>query len=237
MEESVQKFLVPNESEDTFLKNLEQARKSSLPIKALNSFLPAEMKITGPSADIGGILKVAETAFRRAQAAKIKIIVFGSGKARHIPEEYSRTEARKQFVNLCREMAALAQKREVTIVLEPLNKEECNFINSVSEGGQIVKEVNHPNFRLLADLYHMKKEGESPESIIKYSGLLKHVHIAEKDGRTPPGFNNDDFTPYFHALKEIRYKGLISIECRWQDMEKQLPLAIRTIRAQMKALQ
>lgn len=233
LEESVQKFLVPAEHEEKFLANL-QKTTNKLPIKALNSFLPSEIRITGPLTNTSLILGLAKTAFERAQIAKIGIIVLGSGKARHIPEGFSRNQAKKQFVELCREMSALAEIHDVTIVLEPLNSEECNFINTVSEGAQIVKEVNHPNFRLLADIYHMKKEGESAESIIKYGDLLRHVHIAEKEDRSAPGTFNEDFTDYFKALKKIKYKGLISIECRWKDMIKQLPLAIQTIHNQLE---
>jgi hydroxypyruvate isomerase len=45
-------------------------------------------------------------------------------------------------------MAPIAARYDVVVVLEPLNKKECNLINSVFEGGVIVEEVNHPNFRL-----------------------------------------------------------------------------------------
>lgn len=233
MEENVQRFLIPAEPEEKFLANLQKA-KNKLPIKALNSFLPSEIRMTGALTDTSLILRLAETAFERAQKAKIKIIVLGSGKARHIPEGFSRTEAKKQFIELCRQMSALAKIYEVTIVLEPLNSEESNFINTVSQGAQIVEEVNHPNFKLLADIYHMKKEGESAESIIKYGHLLRHVHIAEKEGRSAPGTFNEDFTEYINALKKIRYKGLLSIECRWKDMNKQLPLAVKSIKDQLK---
>ncbi len=235
IEAGVRKFLVPSESEENFLKNLEQTRKASLPVKVLNSFLPEGFKCVGPVTDSTAILKFAGTAFKRAQVAGIPVIVFGSGRARQIPEGFPREEAQKQFEKLCREMASLAGQHNVTVLLEPLNTEECNFINSVAEGGEFVKKVNHPNFLLLADLYHMKKVEESPESIIRYGHLLRHVHMAEKEGRSAPGTMHEDFTEYFRALKKIGYKGLISIECRWQDMEKQLPVAIQTILTQMEA--
>jgi len=234
IEEGVGKFLIPSENEDKFLKKLEQANKASLPIMALNSFLPAELKCIGSITDSPAILKFGETAFERARIAGVSIIVFGSGKARQIPEGFPRAEAQNQFEDLCRKMATLARQNKVTILLEPLNTDEFNFINSVAEGGEFVKKVNHPNFLLLADLYHMKKVGESAESIIRYGHLLRHVHIAEKEGRSAPGTLHEDFTGYFRALKKIGYKGLISLECRWQDMEKQLPVAIRAIRSQME---
>lgn len=234
IEEGVQKYLAPPKGEEEFLKNLESARSAALPIKACNSFLPSILKCVGPETDHAAILKFADTAFRRAQIAGVKIIVFGSGGARKIPEGFPRREARIQFITLCKQMAPIAGKYKVKVVLEPLNSQECNFINSVAEGGEIVKEVNHPNFLLLADIYHMKKESENPENIVKYGHFLHHIHIAEKEGRSAPGTNHDDFTEYFRALKKIRYRGMISVECNWQNMEEQLPVTIQTIRTQLE---
>lgn len=70
------------------------------------------------------------------------------------------------------------------------------------------------------------------ETIRAGGDLLVHLHIAEKTKRTPPGTAGDDFTPYFRALKEIGYDGLLSIECRWDDMAGQLSRAVRTLNEQ-----
>jgi sugar phosphate isomerase/epimerase len=129
-------------------------------------------------------------------------------------------------------MAPIAEEHNIDIALEPLNSKECNFINSVAEGGEIVKDVNHKNFRLMADFYHMMMENESPGIILKYKDQLCHVHIAEKTGRSAPGVNNEDFTPYFKALKNIGYNGLISIECNWTNLEEQAGKALQTIKNQ-----
>lgn len=233
LEEGVRGFLVPAESEDKFNEQLSKASKSKLPVIACNSFLPGDLKSVGENAVHPEILKFAETAFRRAKIAGVKIIVFGSGGSRSIPEGFPREKARQQFVSLCSQMAPIAEKYDVTVVIEPLNKKECNFINSVAEGGEIAKEVNHPNIRLLADIYHMKMDDEGPENIVKYGKLLRHVHIAEKEGRAAPGAHGEDFRPYFQALKKAKYKGSISIECRWANLEDQAPIAIKTIQEQI----
>jgi sugar phosphate isomerase/epimerase len=236
VEESVGNFLMPTKSEEEFNEVLQQAQNAAIPVKACNSFIPGSLKSVGPDAVHPEILEFMETAFQRAQKAGVEYIVFGSGGSRGIPDGFSRDEARRQFIDLCSQMAPIAAKYDVVVVLEPLNTKECNFINSVLEGGEIVEEVNHPNFRLLADIYHMMMDGEGPESIEKYGHLIQHTHIAEREGRAAPGTHNEDFTAYFKALKNVGYEGKMSIECRWENLESQAPTAIAAMKNQLTTL-
>ena len=130
-------------------------------------------------------------------------------------------------------MGPVAQKHNVVVVIEPLNKKESNIVNTVSEGAEIARAVNHPNIKLLADFYHMALENEGPQALIDAGALIKHCHIAEKERRTTPGVHSDDFTGYFKALKEINYTGAISVECRWSDFEKQIPESIAYLKEQI----
>lgn len=237
IEESVGRFLMPTKSEEEFNEVLQQAQNAAIPVKACNSFIPGSLKSVGPEAVHPEILEFMEIAFQRAQKAGVEYIVFGSGDSRGIPDGFSHDEARNQFIDLCSQMAPIASKYNVVVVLEPLNALECNFINSVLEGGEIVEEINHPNFRLLADVYHMLMDGESPESLEKYGHLIQHTHIAEKEERAAPGTYNEDFTAYFKALKDAGFEGRMSIECRWEDLEVQAPAAIEVMRNQLSTLE
>ncbi len=236
VEEGVSGFLIPTKSEEAFNEKLVLLKNSLIPVEACNSFLPGELKCVGPETQHEKILQFVETAFRRAELAGIKTIVFGSSGSRNIPDGFSAVEANQQFIKLCKQMAPIAKKHDVVVSLEPLNRGECNFINSVAEGGEIVKSVNHPNFRLLADIYHMLMENEGPENIIKYGDLLFHVHIAEKEGRAAPGVHGEDFTAYFKALQSVGYKGRISIECRWENLENQAKSALFALKNQFENL-
>jgi len=233
IEESVQNFLVPLDAEAIFNGKLAKFKSSHLLIPACNSFIPGKLKSVGPAAQHDEIIKYAETAFRRAQITGIGIIVFGSSGSRNIPDGFPVQEGLDQFISLCSKIAPLAQKYQVTIALEPLNKGESNIINSVAEGAEIVNTVNHKNFRLLVDIFHMLRENESPENIIRNGDLIRHVHIAENAGREAPGVSKEDFTPYFRALKEIDYKGLLSIECNWKDISLQAGPALAELRRQL----
>lgn len=235
VEETVSRFLMPAESDEKFAENLAKLKSAELPVYAVNSFLPASMKCVGPDVNTDAILKYADTAFRRMQQASVEILVFGSGGARKIPDGYDKSKAISEFVAINQKIGAVAAKYKITLVLEPLNYAETNLLNTVEEGIQITNQINHPNIRLLADFYHMLRNGENASSVEKAGKLLKHTHIAEKENRTAPGVAGDDFRPFFAALNKIKYKGKLSVECRWTEMETELPLAYKTIRGQMNS--
>src|SRR3546814_8974649 len=107
-------------------------------------------------------------------------------------------------------MAPLAEKYGIIICMENLNSKETNMINTFAEAYQIAKAIDHPNFRLTVDIYHMLMENESPRIIRKAAKYIYHCDLAEKEGRTAPGVHGQDFTPYFQALKDIGYQGKIA---------------------------
>jgi sugar phosphate isomerase/epimerase len=223
VEENIKNFLTPEESDEAFEANLEQARKALLNVYSYNGFLPSHLRSAGPETNHDEILKYAETAFRRAQQCGSKIIVWGSGGSRKLPADFPYSKGLEQFTELLKRMGPIAAKYDITVVIEPLNSKECNFINTVREATDIARAVNHPHIAVLADIYHMAMEGEDPESI-RYAGkLLRHCHAAELKDRKMPGSNHYDFKPYFKALKDIHYQGRLSLEGRWDNFNEQLP--------------
>lgn len=232
IEGSVRGLLKPDSSDAEVAEDFTKLKEGKVQILACNSFLPKELKCLGPEADHEAILKYSEVAFRRAKELGVKGIVFGSAGARRLPEGMTREEGVKQFVELLKKMAPLAQAEGVQIWLEPLNTEEDNFLNTLVQGKEIVAAVGHSSVGMVCDLYHLLRNGESPENIIVAGSYIRHCHIAEKEKRTAPGMKGDDFTPYFEALAKIGYSGSISMECGWDDFETRLPLALAYVKRQ-----
>lgn len=189
------------------------------------------MRLIGDKADMNEVLTYAETAFRRAKQANIPIIVLGSGQSRTIPEGGSYKEATKEFVQLLKKMGDIAAKYDVIVAIEHLNRSETNFYTTLAEGIKIVKRVKHPNIKIICDIYHMMKEDEGPDVIRKAKDYISHVHVAEKT-RLFPGANNEQLSPYYKALQDINYKGGISFECKWYNLEENLPIAVKTLKSQ-----
>ena len=191
------------------------------------------MKLVGPEINETALLAYTQKVFERSKRAGIKLIVWGSGGARRMPEGYSKAKATQEFVNLARKVSEQAAQFDITLALENLNAQETNFINTVAEALQIVKQVNHKNFRLCADLYHMLKENEPAMVLLQTKGYLVHCDVAEKENRTPPGTAGDDFAPYLQALKQIGYTGAIVLECRWNNLTSEASPALLSLQQQL----
>lgn len=225
IEENVVSSFSPRKVTDQqFDENLKIFKSARVKLGAVNVFFPGEIKLVGDQLNEKMVLGYVDTVMRRCKQAGVKIIVLGSGGSRRLPPGYDSIKASLQFIDIVRKMAVVAAKYNRIIAIENLNYTETNFVLSLSQAIQYVRAVNHPNFKLTADIYHMLMENESAEVIDQAKGLLVHVHIAEKEERAYPGKRGTDFVPYFKAMNRIGYKGKIMMECRFKDFDREVAM-------------
>lgn len=233
IEGHVQNFLLPFGTDAEFAVHAAALRACPLAMPASNCLLPASLKIVGPTVDTAALTRYAEIIFRRAREIGMTIMVVGSAGARMIPAGWSATRAFEQYVETLRLFAPLAQAQGVTLVVEPLNRGECNLINTIVEGAEAVRRADHPSVKLLVDLFHMLRNGESADDILRV-GPVHHAHLAEDKDRAAPGVNGEDFRPFLRALKKIGYNDRLTIECFWKTsaVHEAAP-AVAALRAQL----
>ncbi len=227
---SVPELLKPRESDEVFAAFLEDLRQAALPYPVANCFVPGDLKITGPEADMSALRAFVSKTMGRAEQAGIEVVVFGSGGARRIPDGFDSHKAHDQLVAFSSMVAPLAHDHGVTVVVEPLNTAECNVLTTVAGCAALVNEVDHPGVRLLVDAYHLMRDGDSYDDIVKYGELLAHVHIATEAGRRAPGAEPCDFSRFFESLSDANYTGRVSIECGFSDPETEIPEALPIMR-------
>ncbi|MDZ4708281.1 MAG: sugar phosphate isomerase/epimerase family protein [Saprospiraceae bacterium] len=232
--ESVSVLLSPRTvTEEQFQANLKTIKNLKVPLYACNLFIPGDLKVVGPKVDEKAVLAYVDVVLRRAKAAGLRLITWGSGGSRGVPPGFDQAEAKKQFIYMAKKIAMVASKYDILLALENLNSTECNFLNKLGEALEVVKAVDHKNFRLCIDIYHMLKENELPTVIEGTKKYAIYCEIAEKEGRTPPGVNGEDLRPYLRALKKEGYKGKIVMECRWQNLALQGSMAYQNLRQQV----
>jgi sugar phosphate isomerase/epimerase len=238
LEESVQRFLIPERPRDEFEERLREARALPVPVETANVLLPADLKLVAtPSqhVDQGRIERYIKTALQRAEQTGITVIVFGSGVARAYPPDGDRELAERQIGEHLARWGAWAQEHGVTFALEPLRYDETNILNTVAESGELIKRIDSSGARLLADTYHMACNGEPPGSLAALAPLLAHVHVAERQERAALGTHGEDLRPYFTALQNGGYDARISIECHWNDFDVEAAPAVAALRAQWQS--
>jgi sugar phosphate isomerase/epimerase len=212
LEESVQGLLQGLMSEAEW-RGGELVHGAPLPILAANMLVPAELKIVGPSVDFDKLQTYLARVGARARQVGIKLLVFGSGGARNVPDGFERDRAEAQIVAFAKMAAEVCLRNEIVLAVEPLNRKECNIINTLAEAMTYVKAVNHRAFRCLLDTYHFWVENEPLENIEPALASIAHVHVADKIDRVAPGESGSaDYRPIFHLLKRGKYAGAISVE-------------------------
>lgn len=103
----------------------------------------------------------------------------------------------------------------VRLLLENIDPEENPryYMTSVAEGYEIIRQVNHPQVRLLCDFYHEQiAEGNLIEKLrknVEYTGL---VHIADVPGRHIPGTGEINYDNIYKTLAELKYSHIVAME-------------------------
>lgn len=213
IELSLSTVLDPLQDDAAFAPRLAALKTLALPARACNNFVNPQVKLVGPAVDWDQVESYLERGFGRAQALGVERIVFGSGGARRVPEGVSYESAWAQLVRFCRLASDLAYPGLI-LVIEPLNRRECNILNSYTEGVALARDVDRANIRVLADIYHFEVESEPVEAILQGSDLLAHVHLADS-GRLYPGSGAYPLRRWFDLLHQLGYAQRASVECTW----------------------
>jgi sugar phosphate isomerase/epimerase len=206
-------------------------RQLRLPPPVANLFLPATLKVTGPDIDRDAQTRYVRNAFERLSRIGIGLVVFGSGGARRVPDGFESDAAFEQLVDFGRRAAVEAKRHDITIAIEPLRRQETNIINSAAEGLDLVKAVNHSNFQLMIDFYHLASEGEDPAVVLRAREHIRHLHMANPRDRVfPLAWDEYDYAPFFANRRAIGYSGRISVEATPKDLPSEAPRAIALLR-------
>ena len=220
--------------EEDYQKELAIAKAAPIGVEAANGMLPGAIKVTGPDVDEAAIREYLEKAFCRAHEIGIKVVVFGSGAARRVPEGWPHEEAWRQIARYLTIAEEYCEKYGIEIAIEPLRRAECNIMNLVTEGTLMSALLNLKHIGTLGDTYHMVCSHEPYAAFIQAGKLLKHVHIGHTigidQGRIwPTEEDGENYREVFEALEQAGYEGRVSIEAGCQDMAADGPKAFAVL--------
>lgn len=145
--------------------------------------------------------------------AGFKNVICLSGNRKGLSDE----EGLKNCVEGIKPLMEIAGKYHITLVMELLNSRvdhpdyQCDH---TAWGVELCNRINHPNFRLLYDIYHMQiMEGDIIATIQKYHPYIAHYHTGGVPGRHEIDDTQELYYPaIMEAIVETGFRGFVAQE-------------------------
>jgi len=126
------------------------------------------------------------------------------------------TEQTNNCIEALKRAGDIAGKTRMVLVLEPLNIRVDHagyFVVFSDHAHQIVSAVNHPNVRILFDIYHQQiSEGNVINHFRKYWDSIGYFQVGDVQGRREPETGEVNWKNVFKAIHEKGYEGILGME-------------------------
>jgi len=147
-----------------------------------------------------------------AQLMGAKLVIVVPAAVSKLAPSLSKKEDWKNSVKAVQEVAKYAEKKDILLAIEPINRYETYLVNSVQDALGYACEVNSSHVKIMADTFHMNiEERDIPEAIRIAGNNLINVHIADSN-RCSVGRGHINFKALIKALKEINYQYALTLE-------------------------
>jgi D-psicose/D-tagatose/L-ribulose 3-epimerase len=183
----------------------------------------------GPGRDFRGTAEEQKTAMDYCKALIDQMVVLGCpsligpvysvvGKADAVEPVAQKKEWALVVKNL-KQLTKYAEKKGVQICVEPLNRFETDFLNTVDQALKLVNDVGSKALKIHLDTFHMNIEQKNQGDAIRKAGkLLGHFHACGSD-RGTPGSDHIDWKSITKALRDVKYNGDVVIESFTTDVK------------------
>lgn len=143
-----------------------------------------------------------------------RVLTHGSPRQRTVQEGWNVEDSWRRARETFESCLPAIERSGVTYCIEPLDRKQTNFVNTVGDAVRLVREIGHPGFQLMVDCRSAEASNGSAVAALDaalMSGHLRHVHVNDVNGRGP-GFGRVLFSPILQRLIASDYQGYISVE-------------------------
>jgi hydroxypyruvate isomerase len=112
-------------------------------------------------------------------------------------------------------LADFASDLDATILLEPMSGMEDYPLTTAADVTAVISSLSdraRDRVGLLADLYHLGRNGEDVDALLARPTSIAHVQIADTPGRHEPGTGSLPITRWLGALERNGYEGRVALE-------------------------
>jgi sugar phosphate isomerase/epimerase len=140
------------------------------------------------------------------------VLIIGGVRGTLAPEQNIQQKQIQTAIEAIQTYAKYAEQVGVHLAVEPINRYETNFLNTIQQALQFIEDIGMENLCVLPDSFHMNIEEVSMPKALELAGeKIGYVHLADSN-RLAPGQGHIDFNELAHVLQKVGYDGYISAE-------------------------
>ncbi|MBI3279026.1 MAG: TIM barrel protein [Acidobacteria bacterium] len=119
-------------------------------------------------------------------------------------------------IDVLKRASDIVEKTRLMLVLEPLNEKVDHagyFVVYSEHAAEIIGAVNHPQVKILFDMYHQQiSEGNIINNIAHYWDLIGYFQVGDVPGRREPYTGEMNYQNIFKSIHAKGYKGILGME-------------------------
>ena len=119
-------------------------------------------------------------------------------------------------IDLLRRAVEIVEPHNITMVMEPLNRFQNHpgsFLQTVTEGFLICEAVDHPNCKVLYDLYHQQiARGNLIPLFDLCRDQIGYLQVGDNPGRKEPGTGEINYAGVFAHVHASGFDGIVGME-------------------------
>ncbi|MDQ3812932.1 MAG: sugar phosphate isomerase/epimerase [Armatimonadota bacterium] len=120
-------------------------------------------------------------------------------------------DERSRYIERLRPIAEHAEQANVRLAIEPLNRFETHFLNTLHDASILIGKVAHPAAGILSDTFHQHIEESDSATALQSAHAIIHVHASENH-RGCPGHGQVAWSEWASALWSMGYNSRIVVE-------------------------
>tara|TARA_Y100000768_G_C23962143_1_gene675966 strand:- start:347 stop:1147 length:801 start_codon:yes stop_codon:yes gene_type:complete len=155
-------------------------------------------------------------------------VVYGSPKSRKL-FNFNYKEATNISLDVFNELSEFGKKINVYFCVEPLDKIECDFLNTYNEAIELAKKVNSDYFKINFDTKTFFYSKENLKTFDKDFEFFQHFQISDENLK-PIYLTENNHSEINYFLRRNKYDNFISIEMVDTGNEKDLVNSINFVK-------